>query len=129
MSEAPIQGAMCRPNFSAAGRARRLRVAQVGAVITVGLLVALVVTGAGWPWRLLVGLPAGAALVSGLQVRRNTCVAHAATGVFENEDFTTTKVEEEFAAASRRVAATIWRDAILGMVVVALLSAATAFAS
>ena len=74
-------------------------------------------------------LPAGAALVSGLQVRRNTCVAHAATGVFENEDFSTTKVEEEFAAASRRVAATIWRDAILGMVVVALLSAATAFAS
>lgn len=123
------QGAMCRPNFSAAGRARRLRVAQIGALITVGLLVALVVTDAGWPWRLLVGLPAGAALVSGLQVRRNTCVAHAATGVFENEDFTTTKVEEEFAAASRRVAATIWRDAVLGMIAVALLSAATALAS
>ena len=120
---------MCRPNFSAAGRARRLRVAQIGALITVGLLVALVVTDAGWPWRLLVGLPAGAALVSGLQVRRNTCVAHAATGVFENEDFTTTKVEEEFAAASRRVAATIWRDAVLGMIAVALLSAATALAS
>ena len=95
---------MCRPNFSAAGRARRLRVAQVGAVIAVGLLVALVVSGAGWPWRLLVGLPAGAALVSGLQVRRNTCVAHAATGVFENEDFTTTKVEDELRPLGRNLA-------------------------
>lgn len=127
MSDAVPEGAMCRPNFSAAGRRRRTRVAQVGALLAVVLFVALVAIDASWWLRLLVALPAGAALVSGLQVRRNTCVAHAATGSFENEDMTLTKVDEVFAAASRRVAATIWRDAFIGMAVVAALSAATAF--
>ena len=127
MSEDIVTGAQCRPNFSAAGRRRRTRVAQVGAVLTIAGLAAVIALDAAWPWRLLVALPAGMALVSGLQVRRNTCVAHAATGVFENEDMTTTKVEEEFAAASRRVAATIWRDSVIGMALVAALSVATAF--
>ncbi len=127
MSDAIIDGAQCRPNFSAAGRRRRARVAQIGAVLAIATLVGLVWIDAAWPWRLLVGLPAGAAFVSGLQVRRNTCVAHAATGMFENEDLTTTKVDETFAAASRRVATTIWRDALLGMALVAALLAATAW--
>lgn len=127
MSEDIVMGAQCRPNFSAAGRRRRTRAAQIGAVLAIVLLVTVVALDASWPWRLLVALPAGMAFVSGLQVRRNTCVAHAASGVLENEDFTTTKVEEEFAAASRRVAATIWRDSVIGMAIVAALSAATAF--
>jgi len=96
-------------------------------VLAIGGLIAVMALDAAWPWRLLVALPAGMAFVSGLQVRRNTCVAHAATGVFENEDMTTTKVDEEFAAASRRVASTIWRDSLIGMTLVAALAAATAF--
>ncbi len=65
--------------------------------------------------------------VSVLQVSRNTCVAHAATGVIENEDFSTRKVEADFAEASRRVAKTMWRDAAIGTVVVALVAAGTAW--
>lgn len=97
------------------------------AVLGLVMLVAFVALDVSWPVRLLLGVPVGGALISELQVRRNTCVAHAATGVFENEDMSTTKVEAEFAAASRKVAATIWRDGALGAVVAALLSAATAF--
>ena len=121
------EGAMCRPNFSAAGRRRRTRIAIFGAVLALVTLAALIAVGAWWPLRLLVALPAGLALVSGLQVRRNTCVAHAATGTFENEDFSRKRVDEAFAAASRRVAATIMRDGMIGSAVVGLLSAATAF--
>jgi hypothetical protein len=51
---------------------------------------------------------------------------HAATGTIEGEDLRRKRVEEEFAAASRRVAASIWRDGILGAIAVAALSAATA---
>jgi hypothetical protein len=128
MSDDMVEGAQCRPNFGAAGRRRRKRVAQIGAVTAIVLFVGLLAMHAWWPLRLLVGLPTGLALISGLQVTRNTCVAHARTGVIENEDLTTTKVEDEFAAASRRVAATIWRDGLLGMIAVAALSAATALA-
>jgi len=127
MSDAIVEGAQCRPNFSAAGRRRRARVAQIGAVVAVVLFVALALVHAPWPLRLIVGLPAGAAFISGLQVRRNTCVAHARTGMFENDDFTTTKVDEAFAAASRRVAATIWRDGLIGMVIVAGIAALSAW--
>jgi hypothetical protein len=85
-------------------------------------LFAAVALGASGPWRLSVGLPAAAAAISGLQVRRNTCVAHGATGSFEHEDFTTTKVEAAFAEASRRVAATIVRDGVLVGVAVSVLA-------
>jgi hypothetical protein len=127
MSDDIPVGATCRPNFSAAGRRRRKRAAQIAGLIALIALGALIYFDAPWPWRLLVGLPAAGCFVSGLQVTRNTCVAHAATGSFENEDLSLTKADEEFAAASRRVAATIWRDALLGGVLVAALSAATAF--
>jgi hypothetical protein len=127
MSDDIPVGATCRPNFSAAGRRRRKRASQIAGVLALLTLGALVYFDAAWPWRLLVGLPAAGCLVSGLQVTRNTCVAHAATGSFENEDMSLTKVDEELAAASRRVAATIWRDALLGGAVIAALSAATAF--
>lgn len=118
-----VVGAACRPNISGPGRRRRTAVAVGLGVVALGLWVGLMVAGASWPWRLLVGLPAGVAVLSGLQVRRNTCVAHAAAGTFEHEDFSTTKVEAEFAAASRRVAATITRDGVLVGVAVAVLAA------
>jgi hypothetical protein len=69
----------------------------------------------------------GAAAVSGLQVRRNTCVAHAVAGTFEDEAMRARRVEAEAAAASRRVAATIVRDGVAVAILAALLSAATAW--
>ncbi len=126
MSAALEEGGSYRPNFGAAGRRRRARVAWAGAALAVACFVVLVAIDASWPLRLLVGLPAGAAFVSGLQVRRNTCVAHASSGVLENEDLSTTRVDAAFAEASRRVAATIWRDGLLGTALVAVASAATA---
>lgn len=127
MSEDVILGASCRPNFSGAGRRRRRNVAIVMAVVAVVMLGAFVVLDVAWPIRLLLGVPVGGAVISELQVRRNTCIAHAATGVFENEDMSTTKVDEEFAAASRKVAATIWRDGVIAAIGAAALSAAIAF--
>ena len=128
MSEAEIAlGASCRPNFSGAGRRRRRNAAIAAAVIAALTLGAFIALDVSWPMRLLLGLPVGGAVISELQVRRNTCVAHAATGVFENDDMSTTKVDEDFAAASRKVAATIWRDGILAAVGAALLGAATAW--
>lgn len=122
--ETPLAAnAACRANISGPGRRRRARVAWVLAAITVGSLLAMLLTGTGGAWRLLVGLPAAAAVLTGLQVRRNTCVAHAAAGTFEHEDFSTTKVEAEFAAVSRKVAGTIARDAVLAGVVVAVVAA------
>ena len=127
MSEDVIVGASCRPNFSGAGRRRRRNVAIVLAIVAVVMLGAFVALDVAWPIRLLLGVPVGGAVISELQVRRNTCIAHAATGVFENEDMSTTKVEEEYAAASRKVAATIWRDGLIAAAAGAALSAAIAF--
>jgi hypothetical protein len=122
-----VVGGFCRPNFSGAGRRRRQWAAVAAAVLSVLTLAALILLDAGWPVRLLLGLPVGGAVVAALQVRRNTCVAHAATGVFENEDLSTTKVEDAIAAESRRVAATIWRDGILAAALAASLGAASAW--
>jgi len=116
------EGTACRANISGPGRRRRTQFSAVFAVIALASLVGVVAAHASWPWRLLVGLPTAMAVLSGLQVRRNTCVAHAMKGTFEHEDFSTTKVEEEFAAASRKVAATITRDGVIAGVVVAVLA-------
>lgn len=118
---------VCKANFSRAGRIRRQRVGIAAIVVTVGLAIVFAVLHTGWYVRALVFLPAAMAAVSLLQVTRNTCVAHAAKGNFENEDFSTTKQDEADAAASRRVAATIYRDALLIGIVVAAAAAGTAF--
>jgi hypothetical protein len=116
----------CIPNFSAAGRARRVLSARISAVGTVVLWGALLAVDAPAPALALLALPTGAAFVSALQVRRNTCVMHAATGNFERDDFSTEKVDAARAAASRRVAATIWRDALLGTALVVAVAVASA---
>lgn len=121
------EGQVCKPNISKAGRVRRTRVGIGAIVFAVGLAVALAVLHTGWYLRALVFLPAAMAAVSLLQVSRNTCVAHAATGMFEHDDFTTTKQDEADAAASKKVAATIYRDAVLIGALAAGLAAATAF--
>jgi hypothetical protein len=125
MATAPAT--VCKPNFSRAGRIRRQRVGIAGIVITVGLGIVFAALHTGWYVRSLVFVPAAMAAVTLLQVTRNTCVAHAAKGNFENEDFSTTKQDDADAAASRRVAATIYRDAILIGIVVAAVASATAF--
>ncbi len=127
MSESSVLpvGATCRPNFSAAGRRRRTRIAVVLGIVTLATLAGVVVAGAAWAVRLVVGLPAAATLVTALQVTRHTCVAHAATGSIEGEDFSLAAADAAHAAASRRVARTIWRDALVGGALVAALAAAT----
>jgi hypothetical protein len=127
MSEAIVEGAACRANFSGAGRKRRRNIASALAVLSVNLLVMCVVFGLRWELRLLIAVPAMAAAISGLQVTRNTCVAHAATGTFEHEDFSTTRVDAALAAASRKVAKTIYRDGLLIGLAAGLLAAATTF--
>jgi hypothetical protein len=103
----------CKPNFGAAGRRRRRVIFAVFAVISLGAAVLIVTTRAAWPLALLMFFPVSAATGAGLQLRRNTCVERARAGTSELEDFTTVPASPEDAAASRRVAATIRRDAII----------------
>ena len=120
-------GATCKPNISGAGRRRRQRVGVIFVIVSLVLAAVLVALHVAWYIRLSLFFPVAAATVSLLQVRRNTCVAHAAKGTFEREDFSTTKQSEGDATASRRVAATIYRDAVLLGVAGAALAAATIF--
>jgi hypothetical protein len=125
-SATPAPALACRPNFSAAGRRRRRTIAVGLALSSVALLIAGVALGASAWARAAVGLPLGFAALVGLQVKRNTCVAHAAAGTFEHDDFSTSRVEAEQAAASRRVARSIYRDAALSGLAAGLLGYATA---
>ena len=118
-------GAVCRPNFSGPGRERRKRVGIAALVVAAGLAVAAVALGWAWWARLFVALPVSVGTASLLQVTRNTCVAHAVAGTFEHQDFSTTKQSDADAAASRKVAKTITRDAMLA----ALVTAAIAYLS
>lgn len=126
-SESYAEGAVCRPNFSGPGRRRRRNVAIAGAIAAPILLVTLIALDTPWWLRPLVAVPVGMAVISGLQVRRNTCVAHAAAGTFEDEAMRAHRVEAEVAAASRRVAATIVRDGVAAALIAGLLAAATAW--
>jgi hypothetical protein len=118
---------VCRPNISRAGRIRRTRIGY--GMVGFGLVLFAVTLGlhAAWWARALVFLPAMMAAITLLQVSRNTCVAHAAKGTFEHDDFSTTPQSDEDAAASKRVAATIYRDAFGIGLVSAFVAAATAF--
>jgi hypothetical protein len=115
----------CKANISAAGRRRRVRVGFVSLGISVALLVALVALRAPWYWRLLLFLPASLSAVGFLQARRHTCVARAAEGTFEHDDFSTTKAPDAEVAASRAVAAGIRRDMIVAGIVAAVIGVAT----
>lgn len=120
------EGMTCKPNISATGRRRRVAVGYVSAGLTVAALGAVIAANVAWPWRLLVALPAIISAFGFLQARRNTCVARASEGVFENSDFSKTKMEDADVAASRKVAATIRRDAFLVGAAVAIISALSA---
>jgi len=101
----------CTPNISAAGVRRRTGAAWMAAIVSVAGFAALAATGAGPAVRALIGFPVLATAICVLQVRRNTCVKHAAMGTFEHNDFSTTRANDVAAQQSRRVALTIWRDA------------------
>jgi hypothetical protein len=122
-----VEGAVCKPNISAAGRKRRILFGWISAALGIGL-VALAI-GLHWHWYLRATLffPAALAATGFLQARRNTCVAHAMKGTFEHEDFTATKAPDDEVAASRKVARTIQRDAVLIGLASAAFGAATAF--
>lgn len=122
-----MEGAICKPNISAAGRKRRVMVGWIAAALTVAL--ALVGVALHWHWyfRATLFFPAALAATGFLQAGRNTCVARAAEGTFENEDFTTTKAPDGEVAASRKVAATIKRDALLIGLASAAFGALTSF--
>ncbi|MGV3623927.1 MAG: hypothetical protein ACO1OB_24125 [Archangium sp.] len=127
MSQLVLDGAACRPNIGAAGRRKRRQVAIIAAVVTVIGFASAMVLHVPALMRMLVALPAFMAVLCALQVTRNTCVAHAATGSIEGEDFSLTRADEEFAAASRKVAKTIYRDAGLAAAVVAALAYGSAW--
>src|SRR5690348_9646157 len=98
------EGAVCRPNISPTGRRRRQRVGVAAAVLAVVALVIVVVLGLAWYWRALaVAVPSLIAASGWLQAHRNTCVARAAEGTFENDDATTVKMADDDVAASRKV--------------------------
>jgi hypothetical protein len=126
-SESVGDYAVCKPNISGPGRVRRLRAGWVLAVVSLVWAAALIALHTSSTWRLSLFFPTQAAATTFFQVTRNTCVAHALQGTFEHADFSKTKVDEADAAASRRVAFTIYRDGILIGLICAALAAASAF--
>jgi hypothetical protein len=115
MSNATVMpdGSLCKANISGAGIRRRGQIGAVAAVLAVALAVCIVGTHARWAWALTVFVPAALAAVNFLQAGRKTCVARAAEGTFEHEDFSTTPAAEDDAARSREVATKITRDSML----------------
>jgi hypothetical protein len=102
-------------------------VATALTLVTVALFVALLAAHASAWVRLCVALPAACAAIVWLQLRRNTCIAHAAAGTTEHEDFSATKVDAALAEASRRVARTILRDGLLFGLLAGLLGLGSAW--
>ena len=127
--EAMPVGAACKPNISSSGRKRRRAVGYVSIFLALMILGLVMVVHAPWYLAGLVFFPGAMAGFGFFQARRNTCVARAKEGTFENEDFSTVPAPEEEVIASRRVAAGIQRDAMLlglgsAMVAIALALAA-----
>jgi hypothetical protein len=132
MSEAVLvaEGASCRPNISPAGVRRRVRFGVWNIAVAVALVAALVVLRAPWYAGLAAFVPAAFAAVGLLQARRKTCVSRAGEGTFEHDDFSKTPAAEADVRASRAVAATITRDAILvGLAAAALTIVIVRFAT
>lgn len=118
---------VCRSNISQWGRTLRKRFGLGSAVVGVALLAVLIAFDAPWWARLSTFLPAAGASVAWLQLHRNTCVALARTGMQEGATAGSyQQASEADVAASRKVAATIYRDMTIFASLVAAASAATA---
>jgi hypothetical protein len=115
MSNATVMpdGSLCKPNISGAGIRRRAQLGAVSAVVAVGLAMTIIAVRARWAWCLTVFVPATLAAVNFLQAGRKTCVARAAEGTFEHEDFSRTPAAEDDATRSRELATKITRDSML----------------
>jgi hypothetical protein len=98
----------------------------IAGAVTLVVGAAFIATGLPWFVRLALCLPAMAAASGFLQASRITCVGRARQGVFENEDFTSSPMNDADVRASRTVASTITRDAVLIGIAAALVGAATA---
>lgn len=118
---------VCKPNISAAGRKRRMNVGYAALVVGIGLLGTGIAMHWAWYLRTLVFLPSALSAIGFLQATRHTCVARASEGTFENDDFSTTPAPSDEVAASRKVASSIKRDALLVGLVCAALSVGSAF--
>ena len=112
------EGGECPPNISRAGIRRRIGIGAVCTALTVLLIASLVVARARWFWCLTVFVPAFVAAIGFLQAARKTCVARAAEGTFEHDDFSKTPAAEDDVVRSREVAAAIMRHSVLISVVV-----------
>ena len=106
-------GGECRPNISKAGIRRRIGIGIACSVLTALLVVTLLVVRARWFWCVSVFLPAFLAAIGFLQAGRKTCVARAAEGTFEHDDFSRTPAAEDDVVRSREVAAAIVRHSLL----------------
>ena len=116
----------CKTNISPLGRRKRIHAGRIWLGVSVALLVALVVLRAPWYSGLAMFVPVTISAFGFLQARRSTCVLRAKQGTFENDDFSTVKAPDDEVAASRVVASTISRDAVLlGAGGVALAAVAT----
>jgi hypothetical protein len=115
MSNATVMpdGSLCKPNISGTGIRRRARLGAVSAFLAVVLASSIVAARPRWGWCFTVFVPAALAAVNFLQAGRKTCVARAAEGTFEHEDFSTTPAAEDDAVRSREVATKITRDSML----------------
>ena len=117
----------CTPNISAAGQRRRRRIGLQMAGLTVAATGAGLIFRAPWVARTAVFFPAAVSAIGYLQANRNTCVMRARQGTLEHDDFTTEPAPAADVAKSRRVAISIYRDALLVGVAAAAIAAATAF--
>jgi hypothetical protein len=122
MSDAAI---VCKANINAAGRRKRVQMGFATGVFSVALLGYFVAGHAAMGTRALVGLPAMMSAAGFLQVRRNTCVALAATGQREGEQGLE-KAPDDEVSASRVVSRGIYRDILLTGLAAAAVGAATA---
>jgi hypothetical protein len=119
-----------RSNINKAGKARRMRIAQVLAVAGVAVVAA---TRRFFPLSLLwtsvfASIFAMGSIAVYLEVSRQTCVLLAAKGVREKTNESDAKkfvrvADTDEQRASRDTAFTIYRDALIGGVIVGALSA------
>jgi hypothetical protein len=120
-------GGACKPNFSPAGRRIRWRFGVTCAVLSAAGMAAVLAVKAPWSARAILFIPIALSAFGFLQVRRNTCVSRAREGTFERDDLSKTPAAVQDAAASRKVARGITRDAVLIGLVGAAAAVATTF--
>ena len=122
---APASNA-CTPNIAPSGIRRRRRFGYQLAGLSAAAAGAGMIFQVPWAARSLIFFPAAMSAIGFLQANRNTCVMRAREGTLEHDDFSTEAAPALDVAASRRVAAVIYRDALLIGAVAGAIAIATA---